>query len=118
LGVFAVNDVLLSVEEPCRNFVLERILHNCDDPLKFVRVKVASTLFEIDVCLLAQDIGISSTNTLDFSQRVHDFTFSIDVGIEKTKNVLELCSLLRNYKRHAGCLEKCEATSDSSAARC
>jgi len=118
LGVLAIYDVLLPVEEPRRDFVLEGVLHNRDDPLKLVGIKVASALFEIDICLFAKNIGISSSNTLDFSQRVHDFAFAINVGVEKTKNVLELCSLLRNYKRHAGCFEKCKATSDSSAARC
>ena len=46
-------------------------------------------LFEIDICLFAKDIGISATNTLDFSQCVHDFTLAINVSVEKTKNVLD-----------------------------
>lgn len=76
--MFAITNILLSVEQPLRDLVLERILHNHDDPLKLVRVELASTskspvpdqndetlvqmtaanvpLLEIDVGLLADNI--------------------------------------------------------------
>ena len=41
LAVFAVDDVLLPVQEPTGDFVLERVLHNGDDALELVRVEVA-----------------------------------------------------------------------------
>jgi len=45
-------------------------------------------LGQIDVGLLADDVGVPPTNTLDLGQCVHDFAFSIDVGVQQTENVL------------------------------
>ena len=45
-------------------------------------------LVQIDVCLLANDVGVSPANTLDLSQSVHNLAFSIDVGVQQTENVL------------------------------
>jgi hypothetical protein len=41
LRVLSVNDILLPVQEPCRDLELSRVLHDRDDALKFVRVKVS-----------------------------------------------------------------------------
>jgi hypothetical protein len=46
-------------------------------------------LVEINVCLLANQVGVPTTNTLNLSQSVHDFTFSIDVCVEETEDVLQ-----------------------------
>jgi hypothetical protein len=35
LGVFAVDDVTLAIEEPCGNFVLCGILDDCHDTFEF-----------------------------------------------------------------------------------
>ena len=45
-------------------------------------------LVQIDVGLLADDVGVSSTDTLDLSQGVHDLALSIDIGVQQTENVL------------------------------
>jgi hypothetical protein len=44
---------------------------------------------EVNICLLDYDVGVSSANTLDFGQRKHDLVLSIDIGVEKTEDVLE-----------------------------
>lgn len=41
-------------------------------------------LVQIDIRFLAHQIGVSSSDTLDLSQGVHDLLLSIDVGIEDT----------------------------------
>ena len=41
-------------------------------------------------------IGESSSNTFDHSEREHDFSLSVDVGVLDSKNVLELCGSLHN----------------------
>jgi len=46
-------------------------------------------LVEVNICLLADEIGIPTTDTFDFSQGVHDFALSIYIGVEETKNVLQ-----------------------------
>ena len=47
-------------------------------------------LRQVDISLLADEIGVTATDTLDLGQGVHDFLLSIDVGIEKTKDELEV----------------------------
>lgn len=37
LAVLAILDVFLSVEEPVRDFVLARVLHDGDNPLNLLR---------------------------------------------------------------------------------
>ena len=63
----------------------------------------------IDLGLLADSHGETTTNTLDRGQGVDDLLLSINVSVEDTKNVLELSLVnkrLRNgeqtcHKRHA-----------------
>lgn len=43
LRVFAVDNVLLSVQEPSRNLELGGVLDDRDDPLELVRVEVTGT---------------------------------------------------------------------------
>lgn len=45
-------------------------------------------LLQVDIGLFADDVGVSSANTLDFGQGVHDLTLAIDVGVQQTENVL------------------------------
>ena len=47
-------------------------------------------LVQIDVGLLANDVGVSPTNTLDLGQGVHNLSLSIDVGVQQTENVLTI----------------------------
>jgi len=103
LGVFAIDNVLLPVQEPGGDLELGGVLDDGDDSLQFVRVEVASTLVEIDIGLLAYQVGIPPAHTFDFGQGIHDFSLSVDIGVEETKNVLELLVRLGKYERH-GCL--------------
>ena len=52
-------------------------------------------LVQIDVGLLADDVGVPSTNTFDLSQGVHDLALSIDVCVQQTENVLVVTRLVR-----------------------
>jgi hypothetical protein len=47
-----------------------------------------SPLVHIHISLLADQVGISSTNTLDFGQGEHDLSCTLDVGVQETENVL------------------------------
>lgn len=51
---------------------------------------LSSTLVKINVGLLEDNVGITSTNSLDGSHCEHDFSITIDVRAHDTKNVLEL----------------------------
>jgi hypothetical protein len=52
--------------------------------------KSGAPLVEVDVGLLADDVGVAATDTLDLGQGVHDLALSINVGVEETQDVLEL----------------------------
>jgi hypothetical protein len=55
-------------------------------------------LAEVNVGLLADQVGVTTTNTLDLGQGVHDLLLSIDVGVKQTDDVLEI-RLLAGYER-------------------
>jgi len=101
LRVLAIDDISLSVKEPSWDFVLGGVLDDGDNALKFFRSKFTSAaqvslswwnstaisvpLVQVDISLLADQIGVTSSDTLDLGQGVHDLLFSIDVGIEETE---------------------------------
>jgi len=100
LAVLSVYNILLSVEEPQWNLELCRVLHDIHDSFELVRVQVTSALLQIDIGLFADNVGVTTTHALDFSQSVLDLALAINVGIEETQNVLELLVLLRDHERH------------------
>lgn len=119
LAVLAVGDVALSVEEPGGDLVLGGVLDDGNDTLEFFGGDITSTIFpsvnipyqpvvqtvvenvplgEVNIGLFADQVGVTTTNTLDLGQGVHDFLLAIDVGVEQTDNVLEV-RLLAGYER-------------------
>lgn len=91
--VLAVNDVTLSVEEPSRDLVLFWVLNDGDDSLELFDSKFTGSLAEVDVGLLADQVGVSPANTTDGGQGVHDLDLTVNVGGQKTQNVLEVTLL-------------------------
>lgn len=59
-------------------------------------------LAEVDIGLLADEVGVAATDTLDLGQSVHDLLLSINVGVEETQDVLEV-RLLAGHER---CIRK------------
>jgi hypothetical protein len=47
-------------------------------------------LCHVDIGLLANQVGETTTDTLDGSQGVHNLSLTVDVRVEETENVLEL----------------------------
>ena len=50
-------------------------------------------LAEVDIGLLADYVRVSSSDSLDLGEGEDDLSLSIDVGVEETQNVLELCGV-------------------------
>lgn len=122
LGVLAVVDVALSVQEPGRDLVLGGVLDDGDDALEFfgreftsaissrqfcllwyrffcrIKDEYNAPLAEINIGLLADQVGIPATNTLDLGQGVHDLLLTVNIGVEETQNVLEV-RLLAGHER-------------------
>ena len=53
--------------------------------------------------LLENEVGVSSTDTLDGGEGEHDVPLAVDVRVHHTKDVLEV---LRDDQRHLGALRK------------
>jgi len=51
-------------------------------------------LVQVNIGLLANQVGVSTTNTLDSSQGVHNLHLAIDVGVEETQNELDFARLV------------------------
>jgi len=97
LGGLAVLVVTLSVQEPVGDLVLTGILHDGDKLLNLFLSEFSSSPGQGDVGLLETQVGVTTSNTLDRGQGEHDAGLAINVGVENTKNVLEVW---RNHQRH------------------
>jgi hypothetical protein len=64
-----------------------------------------SPLIEVNIGLLADNVGVTTSNTLDLGQGVHDLPLSINVGVEETEDVLELHVGFGDDERHVGLLK-------------
>lgn len=51
--------------------------------------EINTPLVEVDIGLLADQVGVSSTDTLDLSKSVHDLTATLNVGVKETQDVLQ-----------------------------
>merc|ERR1719225_1171477 len=97
----AVLDILLPIQEPVGNLVLAWILHNGDDFLDLLLTELTSAFIKINVSLLEDKVGITTTNTLDGGDGEHDVPLTINAGVHNTQNVLKRT---RNNQRHVGSL--------------
>jgi hypothetical protein len=65
MGRLSVLNVLRSVQEPQGDLELLRIGNHRDDLRDLLLCQLSSALIEIDVAFLANDVGESSTDTLE-----------------------------------------------------
>lgn len=116
LRVFTIHDIALPIEEPGWNFVLRWVLDDRDDALEFFGGNFSSStemadlakrerggvssrssgkmghspFVQIDIGLFAHQIRVPASNTLNFREGVHDLLLAIDIGVEETKDELEV----------------------------
>jgi hypothetical protein len=69
---------------------LKWVLDNIDEAFKLFVGEFTSALVHINVGLLAAQVGITTTHTLDGCQGEHNLLLAFNIGVEKTQNVLEL----------------------------
>lgn len=89
LAVFAILDVLLSVEEPIGDFILPGVLHNGDDALHLVLRQLPRPLRQVDVGLTQHHMGVAPPHALDGGDGEGDLAAPINVGVQHSQNVLE-----------------------------
>lgn len=51
-------------------------------------VAIFVPLVQVDISLLADQVGVSATDTLDLSQGVHDLLLAVNIGVQKTQDLL------------------------------
>ena len=89
--VTTVSVVLSSVEEPGRNAVGCGVENDLGDFLPRLFADLAGTLGDVDLGQLADQVSQSSSYTLDGCNRVGYSSFTFDVSVENSDNVLEFC---------------------------
>jgi len=82
LAVLAIDDILLSVQEPKWDLELRGVLHDVHDSFELVRVQVTGALLQVNIGLFAYNVGVPTTHTLDLSQSILDLALAINVGVE------------------------------------
>lgn len=55
-------------------------------------------LVQVNIGLLADQVGVAAADTLDLSQGVHDLLLAVNIGVEQTQDVLEV-RLLAGHER-------------------
>jgi hypothetical protein len=100
LGGLTGGEVLLTIQEPGLDLELERVVAHSDDLVDLVSGHLTSALVVVDVTLLQDEKGETTTDTLDGSHGKWDLATTIDVGVAHTQNVLEI--LGHKVKRHGG----------------
>lgn len=93
LGVFAGFEVLLTVEEPEGDHKLLGVLDDSDDLLDLVGGELSGTLIDVDLGLLADEVGETAAEAADLGEGEDHVPLSLNVGVEDTEDVLELLSL-------------------------
>lgn len=53
-------------------------------------------LVQVHISFFADQVGVTASDTLDLGEGVHDLLLAIDVGVEETKNELEVRLLSRD----------------------
>lgn len=61
--------------------------------MHLVGLKTRVPLVEIDIRLLADQVGVSATDTLDLGQGVHNLLLSVNISVEKTEDlsIVNIC---------------------------
>jgi len=103
LRILSRLKILLSVEEPKWHLELTRILNDSNELLNFIRGQLPGTFVDIDFCLLADKVGETTTETLNFGKAKDDVPLALNVGVEDTQDVLELVPL---HHRHTPVIKR------------
>ena len=90
LRELTILNVLPSVEEPVRDLELPGVIDDGKELFNLLLTQFSSPFRQINISLLADKVGESSSNPSDGRQGIHDVSFTIDVGVEDSKNVLKL----------------------------
>lgn len=92
LGIFTRFKVLLAIQKPDGDFKLRWILDDRDHAFDFVIREFTGTFVQIDFGFFTAHDRKSTTTTWNGSQSNPSFSATINIGIQNTKNMLEIWS--------------------------
>lgn len=92
--VLTIVNVSLTVQKPGWDLVLSWVLHDLDNSFQFFLGQLTSSLVQIDISLLTDQVGVTTTNTLNGGQGVNDLDVTINVSVQQTALLLLVTSLL------------------------
>lgn len=92
LGGLASGEVTLSVDEPVGNLELLGVVDDSDQLLDLFVGEGAGSSVDINLSLLADQVGEALANTNDLGHGKHGLPLAINVGVQHTQNVLKLGS--------------------------
>ena len=87
---FPVLKSFLSVQKVLLDLELLGVLDDSDEPLYLVLGQLSSALRDINLCLLADDLGKAASHTSDLGDRVQHLCLSVNVGVHDTQDVREV----------------------------
>lgn len=82
--VLTVNNVFLSVQEPSWDLVLSWVLQDGNNTLELFLGQLTGSLGEIDISLLTDQVGVTTTDTSDGGQGVLDLDLTVNVSVKQT----------------------------------
>ena len=86
----------MRVKEPLGDSVLLRFSNDVLDGLAIFFREFSGSGVGVNSSDLKDNMGESSSDTLDFSETEGNFLFSIDVGVEETDDVSEVGGFLKD----------------------
>lgn len=92
--VLTIVDILLSVQEPGWDLVVSWVLHDLDNSFQFFLGQFTSSLVQINISLLTNQVGVSTTDTSDGGQSVDNLDVTINVGVQQTVKIFNELKLL------------------------
>jgi len=88
--------VLVTVEEPVRDVEVTRVLDDGTDRLDLLLRQLTGALVDVNLGLLAHNVGETTANTGDLGQGNPDLLASVDIRVQNSENV---CDEIKNHMR-------------------
>lgn len=93
LRILPGPEILLPVEEPQGDFELTGVLDDGHELFDLIGGQFTSTFVDINFCLLADEVGETTSKTLNFSEAKDDISLALNVSVEDTQDMLKFGAL-------------------------
>lgn len=79
--ILTIVDISLTVQEPSWDLVLGWVLHDLNNSFQFFLGQFTSSLVQVDISFLADQVSVTTANTLNGGQGVNDLDVTINIGV-------------------------------------